>query len=245
MERIVEKLDRYLEQKDFAAAERHLSYWLSEAEAAGDRRGKLALLNEQIGFYRKAEKKTEALAAAEAARALVDALALADTVSGATTLVNAATAYKAFDRAAEALPLYEKAKMSYERDLPKGDARLGSLYNNMALALCVCERYGEAREMLRKALSVMAQAEDGEREMAISCCNLADLAAAEKGLTAAEAEIGEALERAMELLRSPQLAHDGYDAFVCEKCAPTFGYYGFFLYEDELLTRARKFYEGT
>ena len=36
---------------------------------------------------------------------------------------------------------------------------------------------------------------------------------------------------------------DGYYAFVCEKCASVFGYYGYFAYENELKMRAREIYE--
>ena len=38
--------------------------------------------------------------------------------------------------------------------------------------------------------------------------------------------------------------NDGYYAFVCEKCASVFGYYGRFVYEGELLERARRIYES-
>ena len=37
---------------------------------------------------------------------------------------------------------------------------------------------------------------------------------------------------------------DGYYAFVCEKCASVFGYYGWFLYNKEREERARTIYEG-
>ena len=38
---------------------------------------------------------------------------------------------------------------------------------------------------------------------------------------------------------------DGYYAFVCEKCASVFGYYGHFAYEKELYERSRRIYEGS
>lgn len=37
--RVIEKLDSYLNQNDYSSAERHLEYWLSEAEAGEDDRG--------------------------------------------------------------------------------------------------------------------------------------------------------------------------------------------------------------
>jgi hypothetical protein len=38
---------------------------------------------------------------------------------------------------------------------------------------------------------------------------------------------------------------DGYYAFVCEKCASVFAYYGDFLYAEELEERAKRIYEGS
>jgi hypothetical protein len=35
-ERILSKLDEYLNKNDYSSAERHLKYWLTEAEQTGD-----------------------------------------------------------------------------------------------------------------------------------------------------------------------------------------------------------------
>ena len=42
------------------------------------------------------------------------------------------------------------------------------------------------------------------------------------------------------LLDTESLPRNGYYAFVCEKCAPVFGYYGFLQTEQELNRRARE-----
>ena len=47
-------------------------------------------------------------------------------------------------------------------------------------------------------------------------------------------------ERLLEEYRT----RDGYYAFVCEKCATVFDYYGRFFYANELKARARRIYEG-
>lgn len=70
--RVIEKLDSYLNRNDYSAAERHLEYWLAEAETGNDDRGKLTVLNEQIGFYRKTDKEAECLKAVSAALSLAD-----------------------------------------------------------------------------------------------------------------------------------------------------------------------------
>ncbi len=106
-------------------------------------------------------------------------------------------------------------------------------------------RFKDARQRFEKALAVMALKPGREAEMAVTYCNLADLAAAELGPEAGEPEINRCLEKAMELLDTVGLDRDGNYAYVCEKCAPCFGYYGFFLYKKELEKRAEAIYEGT
>lgn len=236
--RVLQKLDEYLRRKDIAAAQRHLEYWEKDARASGDMRGLLAITNEQIGFYRKTEREAEALSAAEKAIALAEEMKLSDSATMGTTLVNAATAYKAFGYAEKALPLYEKAKCLYEAKLAPNDGRMGGLYNNMALTLLDLGKFVEAEVLFNKALAVMEQISDGEAEMAITWCNLADLYNA-KG----ENRIKECLENAFELISTETLPRNGYYAFVCEKCANTFAYYGYPYCERELKKRARTIYE--
>ena len=240
IQRILEKMDTLLARKETEAAERHLDYWIAEAEQTGDHSGKLTLLNERIGFYRKQGRGGEAIAAAQQSLQLAESLGLAQTVTMGTTLVNAATAYKAFGDAGAALPLYERARTIYEAKLPAGDARLGGLYNNMALTMTELGDYGRAEDLFRAALGVMEQMRGGEADMAITYCNLADLASAQLGAEAGEEQITADLERAIALLDSKMLPRDGYYAFVCEKCAPTFAHYGFFYYEQVLSARAEE-----
>ncbi len=243
--RIIERLDAYLSRDDYPSAERHIEYWLEEADACGDSRGKLSLLNERIGLSRKIGKREKCLESIYAALALAEQEQIDGTVTMGTTLVNAATGYKAFGLAEKALPLYRKARNIYESTLSSSDGRLGGLYNNMALALTDLGKLDEAEELYKKALSIMASVEHGEADIAITYCNLADLTAARYGTENAEATIRELLEKAEKYLDTPSLPRDGYYAFVCEKCAPTFGYYGFFLTEGELTQRAREIYERT
>ena len=50
---------------------------------------------------------------------------------------------------------------------------------------------------------------------------------------------------AEELLLDESNAQDGNYAFVCEKCAPTFEYYGWFMTAEELKRRSDGIYERT
>lgn len=241
--RILEKLDYYLAQKDFDAAEKHLQYWLSESDACHDMRGKLALLNEQIGFYRKTCKEKECFCAITEALALANSMDIEKSAALGTTLVNSATGYKAFGKAEDAIPLYRRARMIYESILDSNDGRLGALYNNMAQALVDLKEFDDARDLYNKAIAVMEKQENGAIEVAITCLNLADLVWAQQGAEAGEKEIEKYLLKAEKLLNTESLPRDSYYAFVCEKCAPAFGTYGYFLIEEELNKRAKEITE--
>ena len=242
VERILSKLDEHLGKNDYAAAERHLCYWLSEAGAGGDGRTELLVRNELMGLYRKTARKDEALASANAALAAIRRMGIDEQVGAATTYLNSATVYKAFGMSEQSIPLFERARSIYERELDGNDSRLGGLYNNMALSLVDLSRFSEAYELYSKAIAVMEKAEGGELEVAITYLNIASAKEVELGLLDADEEINLYLDRAQELLDA-NMSDDGYYAFVCEKCASVFGYYGRFLYDAELKERARRIYE--
>lgn len=241
--RIIKRLDEHLSHNDYGLGEKLLLYWLGEAQSGKDKRGMLSISNELMGLYRKTNQREKALDALKRALSLVSETGVEQTVTAATTYVNAATVYKAFGNAQDSLPLFKKAQEIYENELKPDDARLGGLYNNMALTLVDLGRYKEAYEYYDKAVSVMTQNKNGELETAITYLNIADALANEKGLEEAEGEIAQYIEKAYALLNTQSVPKDGYYAFVCEKCAPTFGYYGYFLYEGELKERAKKIYE--
>ena len=238
--RIMDKLREYEDRNDWPAVERHLKYWLAEAEANRDERGQLMLHNELMGYYRKQGKKDEAFSHAEQADALVGKLGMEETVTAGTTWVNAGTVREAFGDPVGGLDFFEKARGNYEKNLPENDGRLGGLYNNMALSLAVCGRYEEAMAMFRKAIEVMKKQEYGELEQAITWLNMADAAEAALGTEQAEESVEEYLETAEKLLNTESLPRNGYYAFVCEKCAPVFGHYGWFAAEAELKRRAEE-----
>ena len=234
LRRCIERLDEYLDRNDYAAAERHLDYWRQEAETGRDWRGLLSIENERMGLFRKMGKRRQAVEAARAAEALIPRAGLENTVTAATTRLNIGTVYKNFNEPKTALPYYEQARAVYERELPPADGRRGGLYNNLALVLVDLGRFAEARALYEKALVIMGQQPNGALEQAVTELNLANLAEAEQGLFEAEAEIEARLNRARALLDRPELPRNGYYAFVCEKCAPTFGYYGRFADAQEL-----------
>lgn len=244
-QRIVEKLDEYMSRRDYAGAERHLLYWMEEAKLGGDKRGQLMLSNELIGHYRKTGEGEKAFARIDEALRLLDELDFGDTISAGTTFVNAATACSAFGENGRALELFEKARAVYESASSVRPELLGGLYNNMALACKALGRYDEAFALFDRASAQMGKIPGGKLEQAITCLNVADTVAAQQGMEAGETRINELLDEAWELLRDEAAPRNGYYAFVCEKCAPSFAYYGWFLAADELEQEAKRIYERT
>ncbi len=242
-QRVREKLDEYMSRRDYAGAERHLLYWLEEAKLGGDERGQLFVQNELIGHYRKDGKKEQAFAAADEALRLLDALDMGDTLSAGTTYTNAATAMNAFGGNEKALALFEKAKQVYEANPHTGAGLLGGLYNNMALTCVALKDFARAHALYDKAMDLMGTQPNGQLEQAITCLNRADALTAEKGMEAAESGVYDLLDRAEELLKTPGIPRDGYYAFVCEKCAPSFDYHGYFAAAQELKKEAQSIYE--
>lgn len=242
-QRVLEKLDEHLGRNDYDSAERHLLYWLDEATDGRDKHGMLTIENELMGLYRKTNRKENALESVRKALDLIDELKLGSAVVAGTTFTNAATVYKAFAMPEESIELFEKAKDIYEKELQSDDPRLGGLYNNLGLTLTDLKRFDEAEEYYNKAINVMSNNKNGELEIAITYLNLCDLNEAKLGSEQSEKIIDEYIEKAYELLNRDYLPRNGYYAFVCEKCAPTFGYFGRFLYQKELSDRARSIYE--
>ena len=242
-ERIIAKVDKLMSRRDYDGAERTLLYWLGEADAAGDRRGELFLRGELVGHYRKTGEKEKAFQNADRALELISELGFEGTVSAATAYVNCATAMNAFGENERSIELFRKAVPIYEKSAAARPDLLGGLYNNMGLTLAALCRYSESEESYKKALAVMGKTPGGELEEAMTLLNLANLVEAESGLESGESRIFALLDEAWEKLDGEKAPRDWYYAFVCEKCAPTFEYYGYFLASAELNRRSEEIYE--
>ena len=280
--RVIEKMNEYMSRRDYAGAERHLLYWLAEAQLGRDRDGQLTLRNEMVGHYRKTGQKDKAMESAEEALSLLAELGLEDAVIAGTTYVNIATACSAFGDHERSLELFEKARAVYEGSEYAEPQLLGGLYNNMALTYAALGRFEEALELYETAVRVMADVPDGELEQAITFLNMADAVEAQAGAEEGESRIFALVERAQELLEMKsreilgpgwpltdesgdgdsagsdgagahgalrdksreERARIGYFAFVCEKCAPAFDHYGYFLAAEALRETAGRIYRG-
>ena len=244
-QRIIAKMDEYMSRRDYAGAERHLLYWLAEAQLGGDRRGELLLRNELVGHYRKVGNREKALENGDEALRLLDELDFGGTISSGTTYTNVATACNAFGENDRALALFEKARAVYEANPRTAPELLGGLYNNMALACVALGQFGRAFDLYDKAMDAMGRVPGGVLEQAITCLNMAGAVEAQEGMETGEHRIFDLVDQAWDLLNDPSAPRDGYYAFVCEKCAPTFSYYGYFAAAEELNERAKRLYERT
>ncbi len=241
--RVIEKYDYHIARKDTASAERHLLYWLAEAEAGGDTHGRLTVINELMGLYRNTERRDDAYRFAALGLEAVEASGHGDRLADATTYINAATVYKTFGESDRALPLFVRAREIYEKRLPDGDERLGGLYNNMALACADLAKFSDARALYLRAIEIMKKVDGGGIDAAISYLNLANAVEAELGLEDGAEEIEDDLDLAASLLDAGSERNDAYYAYVCARCAPTFDRYGRFVYAEELSLRSRRIYE--
>ena len=244
-QRIIEKMNEYMSHRDYDGAERHLKYWLEEAVLGADKGGELMLCNELVGHYRKTGNRDGAFETAARALTLIKELDFENNVSAGTTYINIATAFNAFGENEKAIELFQKAKAIYEANENTDPSLLGGLYNNMALTFVALCDFENAFELYEKALAVMETVDGGCLEQAITYLNMADALEARDGAEQSEAQMSAWLDKAYTLLTEGEAPHDGYYAFVCEKCAPSFSYYGYFLAANELNQRAEAIYAGT
>lgn len=218
--RIIEKLDQLFAKNDMAEAGRLLDYWRKEAVSLRDKRGELSMVSEQIGYFRKTGEKDKALEAVDRALTLIGESP--ETVSFGTILLNAATTLKAFGKAEEALPLYEKTYTIYSKHLKPEDTLFAGYYNNYGLALGDLGRFQEAEDAYQKALSIVLS--QNRLDGAITYLNMAQMYTFWDEKCAED--IKACLNSAQQILESPENEENGYYAFVLSKCAPTFREFG-------------------
>ncbi len=239
VDRILEKVDTLFGRNDYGEAGKLLVYWRNEAVSLKDKRGELAMENELVGYYRKQNNREEGLTSLRRALTLSDELEQGDMASGATVLINCATAYKAFGNPSEALPLYRHAEAVYQKTVPANDPRFGGLYNNMALTLADLGERDAAEQAYLSALAVMERIPGGQAEAAITYINLAHLYDEwEK-----KEQVDLCMDKAYRLLQSEELTKNGAYAFVLEKSAPSFAYFGHTHLAEQLTKEAQSIYE--
>ncbi len=240
MDRVITKLDSFFAKNNLVGAEQLLCYWEKEARAINDKKGLLGILNEEIGLFRRLNKSEEGLHAANEALEIIETEGYGESISTATIYVNAATTMKAFGLAEQALHYYETAMKIYSF-LGAGDFETAALFNNMASAYAQLNKSNKAEDNYLKAIALLKKSCKNDGEIAVSYVNLAHLY---YDIDEYDERINSALETAWEYLNSKSTVKDGNYAFICSKCAPSFGFFGHFLRKKKLEEAAEKIYEG-
>ncbi len=238
----IAELDSYFARENLAGAGECLLEWRKRAADCGDKSGELTVLNEMIGYYRQTKAEKEGMASIFDAFALIDKLKISGEISAATVYLNGATTMKSFGKSAEAMEFYERTQKIYKEKLPENSPLEAGLYNNMALALQDLKDFDKSEKYFRRAIEITQKISGGELETAVSFVNLAHLLYEKDNECE---EVNALMEKALSLLENP--AFFGYDkyAFTCRKCAPSFGFFGFFIAEKILNERADKIYAGS
>lgn len=239
---VIKELDALYENGRDSQAERFLEAQREKASLAGDWRGELSMLSELMGQYCRSKNKEKGLKSVEDGLRLIREHNLGQTLSGATVMLNAATTMKCFGQTEVSIPVFSHVCRVYAQNLDPMDYRFAGLYNNMALSCADAGRYEEAERYYQLAMKIMSKLPAGENEIAVTLCNLAELYDRQDH---EDMRIGQCMERAWEVLNTPGLPRDGYHAFNIAKCAPSFDYFGYFLWAKELKERAEKIYAGT
>ncbi len=239
--RVIAKLDEHFAHNDLEGAVELLEYWNSEAKNIGDPRGRLEILNEQIGIYRRTFSRDKALATVADALDIIETESLQNSLSVGTIYVNMATTLKAFGKVQEAMPYYGKAGEIFNTHTNTPLFQKAALNNNMASALTELGCFNEAEQCYLEAIEMLKGDSNYFGEIAVSYVNLAHLY---EDMARLDTQIYDVMDKAWEYLNKPEVTHDGNYAFVCTKCAPSFGYFGFDERERYLNDKAEKIYEG-
>ena len=239
---IIARLDALYAQGREHEAQSFLEERLGEARRIGDWRGELSMLSELLGQYRRSMNEEKGIKCINDALTVIRTHHMGETVSGATVMLNAATTLKCFGRAQESIPIFCHVSRVYSKRLDPADYRFPGLYNNMALSYADAGDYASAERFFKLALKLIAAIANSGNDMAVTYCNMAEMYAK---LDLEDERIYECMEKAWDCLNAPSLPHDGYHAFTISKCAPSFDYFGYFLYAKELKERAEKIYAGS
>ncbi len=237
--RVIDKLDMLLSKNDLKGADQLLTFWEKEARSFGDKRGLLEILNEIIGLSRQTENKEKGLNAAKDAFEIIENENMSETVSAGTVFINGATTMKAFGEAKKAIPYYEKAKEIFGNEKNVDFFRRAALLNNMASAYTEIKEYEKAEKNYLDAIEILKENSSNNGEIAVSYINLAHLY---HDIDIYDERISECMDIAWEHLEANKNPQDGNYAFICTKCAPSYGFFGYFLQKAELEKRAEEIY---
>ena len=235
LSRIKTKLDILFDKKNFDEAKRLIKYWIQEAQMVNDKKSELELKNEYMGLLRKLNE-IEAITIANSSYELIYELKIENTISAGTIFINIGTVYKAFNRAKDAEKYFLLADTIYNKCLKKDDILFAGLYNNMALMYVDINEFDKANKLYNDAINILKE-NNNQLDLAITYLNLLDLYYKKNNIEKVDnidLMIDEYIKKSFLCLTDKNLCNNEYFRFVIEKCIPSFSFYGYFLYENEL-----------
>lgn len=238
---VIAELDRLYNGGREAEAEDFICRHRDSARKCGDWRAELSMVSELMGHYRRDRNEKAGIEAVNRGLEIIREHHMGSTVSGATVMLNAATTLKCFNRAEDSVKIFDHAARVYSDNLDPMDYRFAGLYNNMALSYADIGNYTQAEMYFKRAMAIMEHCREPGNEIAVTLCNMAEMY---NKTEPACKKVEDCIAAAWERLNAPELKRDGYHAFTVSKCAPTFDYFGYFLWAQELRNRAEEIYAG-
>ena len=248
VDRILAKYDDYIKKDDIMSALKHLEFWDKEIRIVKDdniqnKRSLLTVENELIGVYRQLKLRDKADYIIESILSLIEELDIKSNISTSTIYTNIATSYKVFEEYDKAIYYYNLAFDIYNsKDYDKTTYEYASLLNNFALTLIDVEDYDKANDYFLQAIDVLTHLKGKDLEIALTYLNIATLIDAKYNI-GKEKEIDENLDKAKAIFDGSTVIKDSYYAYVCDKAASVYAYFGYFLYAKELKERRDLIYE--
>ena len=239
VKKLLSEVDALYEVNRLEEAEALLEDSFRKADQLSDHEGKLGILNELLGCYRKTHKKEAAFWAVNESQRLLTALGMDNTVTSGTVRLNAATTLREFGEAEKALELYVASARVFSNHLDPNDYRFATLYNNYAACLETCGDVESAEKYYLKAIAVLKRLPECKIEEAVTYVNLACLYGE---LDPEDSRIEKYLFFAKDIFDDEHVKRDGYYAFNVLKCVSAYDHYGFFRDAAELKKRAEKIY---
>lgn len=245
VQQMFSELNGFFNVHDMSGAEACMEKYLQIAREQNDWQSELTILNEQIGFYRKAGNVSAGMRTIDRAFRLVEDHGLSSHEAGATTWLNGATAFRAFKEYETSYIYFKKTMELYLNLLRPFDYRFASLYNNFALLLIDMKRYEEAEAYFEKSLIILETDPDSGAEMATTCVSMAHMYhSMELKPERKQEKIKSILLRAWKLLSRWEMLPDSYFAYVCDICSKSFFFFGLEKEGADLKRRSEEYYQA-
>ncbi len=220
--RVLERLDGFFAQNDLAQAKETLEFWEKEAQKLGDAKGLLAVVNEQLGLYRRLNDASKGLQAVQTALTLLKQIGSRDLAS-ARVYINLATTLRAFDQPQKAAAYYALAEEMLNEQGAQNTFEYATLLNNQSATLQALGLLAQGADCLKRAIAVLKQLGGRDAEIALSLVNLAHITF--DADDQAYEKVERMLDEAWEAINAPNQKRDENYAFLISKCAPSFRYF--------------------